>query len=84
MGLIFVMFYVSNCPRRSMDRTQLCGSCNVGSIPTEGTVNHVGFTVGMHLTWCHATNHKPRRVYGSLAPRMVHVHKCITFIFYKV
>lgn len=59
------MFYLSICPRRSMDRTQLCGSCNVGSIPTEGAVNHVGFTVGMHLTWCHATNHKPYKIYGQ-------------------
>lgn len=24
-------------PRRSMDRTELCGSSDVGSIPTEGT-----------------------------------------------
>jgi len=24
-----------------MDRTQDCGSCNVGSIPTEGTTNEV-------------------------------------------
>ena len=29
--------FVPNCPRRSMDRTQACGACDVGSIPTEGT-----------------------------------------------
>lgn len=32
-----LVFDVCICPRRSMDRTQLCGSCDVGSIPTEGT-----------------------------------------------
>ena len=26
-----------DCPRRSTDRTQACGACNVGSIPAEGT-----------------------------------------------
>jgi hypothetical protein len=31
--------------RRSMDRTQLCGSCNVGSIPTESTHYKVTFLV---------------------------------------
>lgn len=27
----------ARCPRRSMDRTQDCGSCNAGSIPAEST-----------------------------------------------
>ncbi len=26
-----------HCSRRSMDRTQACGACNVGSIPAEST-----------------------------------------------
>jgi hypothetical protein len=31
-----LMLVLVSCPRRSMDRTQVSGTCNVGSIPTGG------------------------------------------------
>ena len=42
-----------DCPRRSTDRTQACGACNVGSIPAEGTNKRSDFCSILELVRTH-------------------------------